>query len=198
MSNTYSTLTSDLSTPDHHRGQDVTDSIRHITQRITEVNDEDEPVSKRSRYLKFTPEQLSQLIVACSTPGNRTPCISLGSPTSTAVIASSAPAYGTNAKYEEISYKPINPSYDGTPTTYVKVNSKTFDLTTDFTHVTESHVAGMPRWLILTSILLAMRLITLACWLNAFRYPLHLIWLSHWSTASRLNTAMTVHTCFGL
>jgi len=195
------------------------DSIRHITQQMTEVNGEDEPVSKRCRYLKFTPEQLSQLIVACSTPGNRTPRISLGSPSSTAVIASSAPAYGTNAKYEEISCKPINPSYDGTeadlmpfllrldirhqdegwsPAAYVKVNSKTFDLTTDFTHVTESHVAGMPRWLILTSILLAMRLITLACWLNAFRYPLHLIWLSHWSTASRLNTAMTVHTCFGL
>jgi len=137
------------------------DSIRHITQQMTEVNGEDEPVSKRCRYLKFTPEQLSQLIVDCSTPGNRTPRISLGSPTSTAVIASSAPAYGTNAKYEEISCKPINPSYDGTeadlmpfllrldirhqdegwsPAAYVKVNSKTFDLTTDFTHVTESHV----------------------------------------------------------
>jgi len=136
---------------------------------MTEANDDDEPVPKHSRYLRFTPEQLSQLIVACSTPGNGTQHASLGSPTSTAVIAPSAPAYVTNAKYEEISCKPIKPSYDGTeadlmpfllrldirrqdeawsPATYVKINSKTFDLTTDFAHVTESHVTTIAsnRW----------------------------------------------------
>jgi hypothetical protein len=110
MSPNRSTLASDPSTPDQLRGQEVTDSIRHITQRMTDDNDGDEPASTRSQYLKFTPEQLSQLIIASSTPGSGTTHTLTTSPTSTAVIASSAPAYATNAKYEEISCKPIKPS----------------------------------------------------------------------------------------
>jgi len=75
-----------------------------------------------------------------------------------------APVYVTNAKYEEICCKAIKPSYDGTeedlmpfllrlniwcqdegwaPATYIKIDDATFDLTTEFSHVTESQVTTL-------------------------------------------------------
>jgi hypothetical protein len=75
-----------------------------------------------------------------------------------------APAYVTNAKYEEFCCKAIKPSYDGTeedlmpfllrldiqrqdegwaPATYIKIDDATFDLTTEFSHVTESQVTTL-------------------------------------------------------
>ena len=152
------------------RGQFVTDSIRQLTQNITDTNDgEEEPTPKRSRYLKFTPEQLSQLIVACSTPGATPTTINQSSPTSAITSTVPAPSYVANAKYEEIFCKAIKPTYDGTaaelmpfllhldichqdegwaPATYVKVDDKTFDLTTDFAHFTLSHIVQIVslRW----------------------------------------------------
>ncbi len=97
------------------RGQFVTDSIHQLTENITDTNDgEEEPTPKRSRYLKFTPEQLSQLIVACSTPGATPTTINQSSPTSAITSTVPAPSYVANAKYEEIFCKAIKPTYDGT------------------------------------------------------------------------------------
>jgi len=159
-----------LSMPVLQRGQFVTDSIRQLMQNITDTNDgEEEPTPKRSRYLKFTPEQLSQLIVACSTPGATPTTINQSSPTSAITSTVPAPSYVANAKYEEICCKATKPTYDGTevelmpfllcldirrqdegwaPATYVKIDDKTFDLTTDFAHVMESQIVQIVslRW----------------------------------------------------
>jgi hypothetical protein len=112
---TSPTASSDgLATPSNLRGESVMDSIRRITQFLDSTNDEDEPTTKSPRYLKFTPEQLSQLIVACSTPGVAGSINHVSSRTSTATTTTNAPAYITNAKYEEICCKGIKPPYNGT------------------------------------------------------------------------------------
>ena len=158
-----------LLTPERQRGQMVTNSIRQLTQQMTDTNDEDEPTPKRSRYLKFTPEQLSQLIVACSTTGTLPHNIQQSSPTSVLPSNAHTPSYVANAKYEEICCKAIKPTYDGTeadlmpfllrldirrqdegwvPATYIEVEDNTFDLTTDFAHITEQQVVQVvsSRW----------------------------------------------------
>jgi len=60
MSNTTQGNTS-ISTPDSARGTAVTQAIMNFAAGIDANNDDDEPNAKRSRYLKFTPEQLSDL-----------------------------------------------------------------------------------------------------------------------------------------
>jgi hypothetical protein len=169
MSNTTQGNTS-ISTPDSARGTAVTQAIMNFAAGIDANNDDDEPNAKRSRYLKFTPEQLSQLIIACSTPGNIVPSNTPSTPyTSTTVTPSPAPAYVANAKYEEISCKPIRPPYEGTeadlmsfllrldirrqdegwaPATYITVAEYRYDLTIEFAHVTEENIQELAstRW----------------------------------------------------
>jgi len=47
-------------------GTAITDSIRSIMDLMEGTNDSDDPAAKHTQYLKITPEQLSQLITACS------------------------------------------------------------------------------------------------------------------------------------
>ncbi len=64
-------------------------------------------------YLKLTTDQLTQLLMACSTPAApvTTPD---NSPTSVVLVSSKLPAFINNAKYEAICCRPIVPLYDGT------------------------------------------------------------------------------------
>ncbi len=101
-------------TPATLRGYQVTDTIRQITHMMDRPNDDDEPTTKRPRYLKFTPEELSQLIVVCSTPGMIPTTQTAASPMSVTASATNTPAHVTNAKYEEICCKAVKPSYDST------------------------------------------------------------------------------------
>jgi hypothetical protein len=92
------------------RGTSVTDSRLQVTNIMDSTNDDDEPGAKCLCYLKLTSDQLSQLIVACSSQlasqgGN--PSLVLHHPSTT-------PAYIANANYEEICCRPIKPIYKGT------------------------------------------------------------------------------------
>jgi hypothetical protein len=76
------------------------------------------------------------------------------------------PAYCTNAKYEEISCQPIKPPYDGSETalipflnrleiwrqnegwasaTYIKIEAKVMDITSQFTLIPESVILDQAR-----------------------------------------------------
>jgi len=113
MSDTTSSL-GPYNTPAAARGSSVTQAIMNCTNGMDTSNDEEEPHAKQTRYLKFTPAQLSQLIMACSTPVGHMSVPTQASLTSIAIAPSTAPAYVTNAKYEEICCKPIKPTYEGT------------------------------------------------------------------------------------
>jgi hypothetical protein len=80
---------------------------------LESTNDADDQSIKRPRYLKLTTDQLTQLLMACSTPAApvTTPD---NSPTSVVLVSSKLPAYINNAKYEAICCRPIVPLYDGT------------------------------------------------------------------------------------
>jgi hypothetical protein len=103
-------------TPPTARGSKVTDSILQVTNHIDNDNDndDDEPTAKRGRYLKFTTEQLSQLIVACSSKVNQQLLSPTSSPMSVISNQSTAPAFVTNAKYEDICCWHIKPLYNRT------------------------------------------------------------------------------------
>jgi hypothetical protein len=136
---------------------------------IAGTNDDDDSSPKRQRYLKFTPEQLSQLIVACSTPGGPMSTPLSSTLNTTVVTPNSAPTDVTNAKYEEIACKPIKPLYEGTEedlmpfllrldiqrqdegwalATYITVDEHRYDLTIEFAHITEQNVIACAanRW----------------------------------------------------
>jgi hypothetical protein len=156
-------------TPEQNRGSAVTDAIRAFTDSFGVSNDDEKPNAKRPRYLKFTPDQLSQLIIACSTPGGITSTLHQASPSTTALSLQSAPAYVTSAKYEEISCKPIKPTYEGNEAdlmpfllrvdirhqdegwasaTFITNQDTTYDLMIEFVDVTEEHVTELAsrRW----------------------------------------------------
>jgi hypothetical protein len=100
-------------TPPTDRGTSVTDAICHVTRALESTNDADDQSIKRPRYLKLTTDQLTQLLMACSTPAApvTTPD---NSPTSVVLVSSKLLAYINNAKYEAICCRPIVPLYDGT------------------------------------------------------------------------------------
>jgi hypothetical protein len=158
-----------LETPITLRGVSVTDTIRTMTGALDDTNDGDEPSAKRPKYLKLTPDQLPQLIVACSTPTSSTRVRSEGSPTSVASTSSMTPAYVSNAKYEAICCHLLTPLYDGTeenlmpfllhldirrqdegwaPAIYITVDTKRYDLTVEFSQVTEEDIVANAkiRW----------------------------------------------------
>jgi hypothetical protein len=96
-----------VATPQPLRGQRVTDAISAVLHDST--NDTDEPEAKRGKYIKLTPNQLSQILTSCSsqiltalTPTGRSPA-SVISP------GNSAPTYYNNTKYEEICCGPLSP-----------------------------------------------------------------------------------------
>jgi hypothetical protein len=88
-------------TPDHVRGSLVIQQLTSIIQGIGNANDDQEPDAKRTKYLKLTPEKLSQLITACSTPGlSSTPTLNISPSSVTASITTNATLpYVQNAKY---------------------------------------------------------------------------------------------------
>ncbi len=53
-----------IATPPPLRGQQVTDAISAVLHTAT--NDTDEPEAKRGKYIKLTPDQLSQILTSCS------------------------------------------------------------------------------------------------------------------------------------
>ena len=95
--------------PPQLRGSQVTEELLRITTDRSGSNDEESPNPKRPRYFKITPDQLSQILVACSV----TLQSQGGSPTGILPQASAAPSYVTNAKYKDISCCPIKPIYEG-------------------------------------------------------------------------------------
>jgi hypothetical protein len=102
-----------METPEGINGKSIVDSIRDILGQDENTNDNAKRRSKRPKYLKFTVDRLSQLIVTCSpAPLTTTPFVSR-SPTSTSGTTPITPTYVVKAKYEEISCKPIKPLYDG-------------------------------------------------------------------------------------
>lgn len=153
-----------METPGNINGKRVTDSICEVMGHDDDTNDitgHDDDTngnadlrSKRPKYLKFTMEQLTQLIVACSpTQNTNTPM----------------PIYVANAKYEAISCKAIKPTYNGTeddlmpfllhldiwcqdeswaPATYITLDSKKYDLTIDLAHIPEEMFTAIAskRW----------------------------------------------------
>jgi hypothetical protein len=160
MSDTTSSL-GPYNTPMAAQGSSVTQAIMNYPNSIDTSNDREEPNVKQTRRLKFTPEQLSQLIMACSTPVGQMSVPTQASLTSIAIAPSTAPVYVTNAKYEEICCKPIKPLYEGTeedlipfllhldirsqdegwaPATYITIEGNQYGLTIEFAHVNEDHV----------------------------------------------------------
>jgi hypothetical protein len=159
-----------LSTPLMDRGALVTAAISQATRALDTTNDDDELSAERPKYLKLTSDQLSQLLTACSTPTSIRSPTADDSPVSITSLFSKHPAYVNNAKYEAICCRPITPTYDGTeadlvpfllrldirrqdegwaPATYVKtVNDKQYDLTLEFSQVTELDVLAIAkqRW----------------------------------------------------
>jgi hypothetical protein len=107
--------TQSCETPTHIRGASVTDSIAAINKPFSNANDDSEPDPKRAKNLKITPEQLSQLIHACSTPAATSGSVSRLSPSlpTTTPTSVTTLAYVQNAKYEEICCRPIKPAYEG-------------------------------------------------------------------------------------
>ena len=107
------TTTSPLTTPVNMQGSVATDPIAALNHLFTDTNDDGEPYAKWARYLTLTPQQLSQIITACSTPGN-TGALLQSSRQSVSSSQLNAPVYVQNAKYKEICCRPIMPPYDGT------------------------------------------------------------------------------------
>jgi hypothetical protein len=154
--------TSPSSTPVNIRGSMVTDSITTLNHLFTDTNDGREPNTKKARYLKLTPQQLSQIITACSAPSN-TGVLSQPSPQSVLSLHTDASVYVQNAKYEEICCRPIKPPYEGTeedlmpfllrldirrqdegwaPATCISINDHQYDLTIQFAHVKEANIVA--------------------------------------------------------
>jgi hypothetical protein len=73
---------SGVTIPLKQRGASVTDAIRQVTTAMNDTNDNEENPPKCPQYLKFTPDQLSQLILACSNPTISQTLLSVTSPTS--------------------------------------------------------------------------------------------------------------------
>jgi hypothetical protein len=101
-----------METPEGINGKSIVDSICNILGQDEDTNDNAKHRSKHPKYFKFTADQLSQLIVACSpAPLTPTPFVSR-SPTSLIGTTLITPTYVVNAKYKEISCKPIKTLYD--------------------------------------------------------------------------------------
>jgi hypothetical protein len=94
-------LSDTLDTPPKQCDRFVTESIRSIAAMMESPNADEEPATKHPRYLKFPPEQLSQLITACSSPMTQLPTSSSPSPTFATPLPAITPAYDTNAKIPE-------------------------------------------------------------------------------------------------
>jgi hypothetical protein len=159
-----------LHTPVILRGQPVTEAILDILNPTSTTNDNDEDHSaKRAKYIKMTPDQLSQLSNTCSNQILQTLTPMGRSPTSIVSNTTVNPAYYNNAKYEEICCRAMKPLYDGSkeelmpfftrldirrqdegwaPATYVTTDDKTYNLTYKFAHVTEQMVTTIAttRW----------------------------------------------------
>jgi hypothetical protein len=155
-----------VSSPSH---PDI-NQILSCLQDNTDSNDEQTHPPKRQRNIVLTPDQFNQLLQTYATQPSP---ISFQSPTSIAAsttsLASLMPAYYSNAKYEEISFKAIKPAYDGSeeglipfltkldlrlqhedwaPATYVTIANKRHGLTVHFTSLTEADmcIATESRW----------------------------------------------------
>jgi len=55
-----------METPDTNKGGRVVASIRAALGTFEDTNDNGDPLPKCQKYLKFTPQKLSQLILACA------------------------------------------------------------------------------------------------------------------------------------
>jgi hypothetical protein len=160
MSNATSTdpafpTTPELSTP----------SLRNPRIKITlgEMQDTNAnatgPQSKKQRFVSLTPEQFEKILDTCSAQQTIIENLTSRYPSDAVASSSRPPSYYANAKYEEISCKPLKPIYDGSeehlisfltrldirrqnegwaPATYIQINSSTIDLTCHFSQVTES------------------------------------------------------------
>jgi hypothetical protein len=54
-------------TPDHFHGQQVTDVILNALHSESNTNDDDaEPNAKQTKYIRVTPDQLSKIVMPCS------------------------------------------------------------------------------------------------------------------------------------
>jgi hypothetical protein len=158
-----------MATPDFQRGDVVTNALRQMSA-FDQTNDNREILPRRSKYLKFTPDQLSQFITACSGQLIQQTPTSVVQPTVVGTSsATTNPAYFNNAKYEDICCRPIKPLYDGSeadlmpfllgldirrqdegwaPATYISIDDRIFDLTYEFAYVTELDVSALAkqRW----------------------------------------------------
>ena len=101
-----------LETPVTFRGSQVTNSIQALTNILDGSGNDDEPNAKCTKYLKFTPSQLSHLIHACTAHG-QTSGLANRNPTTITSIVPLVSSYFNNAKYDDIICKPIKPIYNG-------------------------------------------------------------------------------------
>jgi len=132
-------------------------------------NDDDEPTPKRQQFIKITQEQFTQLLNAYTAQQTTINCLTIQSHTVITppnTTTNATPAYYTNTKYEEISCKPIKPSYHGTPdalipflnkldlrhqsegwadATFITIDDTKFDITTHFTKVPEDKVIAQAK-----------------------------------------------------
>jgi hypothetical protein len=103
-----------LCTPVTLRGQLVTEATLDILCPTSTTNDNDkEHSANRAKYIKMTPDQLSQLINTCSNQILQTLSPMGRSPTSIVSNTTVNPAYYNNAKYEEICCRAMKPLYHG-------------------------------------------------------------------------------------
>jgi hypothetical protein len=167
--NTNNEFTS-FETPNHLRGQQVTNAILSALNSDSHPNDDDdEPNAKQPKYIRLTPDQLSSIVTACSSNIMRSFTPTGVSSPHAFHPSNTVPAYYNNAKYEEICCRAIKSLYDGSeeelmpfltridmrrqdegwaPATYVTVGDKTYDLTFEFAHVTEDNIIDLvhDRW----------------------------------------------------
>jgi hypothetical protein len=147
-------------------------NISTILREAQDSTNDDDRSTKRAKYIKLTPDQFNRLLDTCSKQQARIDQLSTsiqGSSYSTQTRSSNTPSYYANAKYEEISCKPIKPLYNGSEdslvpfltkldlrrqnegwasATFITVNHHTYDLTCNFTNVNETEVtnAAISRW----------------------------------------------------
>jgi hypothetical protein len=153
---------------------DAFSKIIHDALHPSNANDgESSKSNKKQRIIQFTPAQFDSLLQTLTTVTPPTPC-NPPPPPSTPVLSgistsASMPAYYNNAKYEEITCKPLKPLYDGSEdnlmpflthldvrrqnegwalATYISVDGKTIDLCLHFAQITadQAKAAATLRW----------------------------------------------------
>jgi hypothetical protein len=103
-----------METPEGINGKSIVDSICNILGQDEDTNDNAKHRSKHPKYFKFTALFTRSIDYhPIPAPLTTTPFVSR-SPTSLIGTTLITPTYMVNAKYKEISCKPIKPLYDGT------------------------------------------------------------------------------------